>query len=132
MADVQKEKGWTPIADELLEALARTYFKDHESRIIHFVIRKTFGWDKSWVRLSLTQIMEGTGITDRSNVSKCIHRLVDRRILERKGPQNRKGYKLKLQKDYDLWIRLTGNGSLNRQQLSKQTTVGQITNDEVG
>lgn len=123
MADVQTEKGFTKIATELLDALARTPLSDHEGRIVIYVMRKTYGWKKTWDRLSLTQIMSGTGINSKSNVSEIVKKLVERKILTRRDLGAGKGYEVRLQKDYELWVGYITNGSVDDEPLVVGGTV---------
>ena len=46
MASPQKENGYTPIAHEILEALAKQLLSPDEWRILMIIFRKTYGWDK--------------------------------------------------------------------------------------
>ncbi len=103
MADVQTENGWTLVADELLEAFARTNFTSRESRIIWAIIRKTYGFKKTWDEISYSQLTELTRIK-KQNIGITIHRLVNRRILTRESLGEYKGFRIRLQKDYDQWI----------------------------
>ena len=123
MANPQYENGYTRIANELLEALARTHLCDQESRILFAVIRKTYGWGKTWDRLSYTQITEMTGISN-PHVHHTIKRLLKRKIIERKNLGGYRGYLMKMNKNYEQWEGLQ-DSSLNRLQLPKQATVAQ-------
>ena len=77
---VSLEDGYTRIADELIEELAKTDFSGRELRILLGVIRKTFGFRKPVDWIALSQFEEMTGI-EKSNVSRTIKTLVERHIL---------------------------------------------------
>lgn len=82
----QLEDGFTRIANEILEAIARTPLSDYESRCVHFLWRKTYGWQnpngesKKADVISHTQWAEGTGIT-RRHVDRVLIRLAKRNII---------------------------------------------------
>jgi phage replication O-like protein O len=62
------------------EALHTTNLSANESKILHFIIRKTFGWQKRTDQISQRQIEAHTGI-DRRTVRKVLQRLKTRRII---------------------------------------------------
>jgi len=99
---------FTRVPNEILEALARTYLSPNESKIIFFIIRKTYGWNKIEDWLALSQIVEATGIA-KPNVCRSLNSLKRRNIIER---PNRK--RVSLQLDYSLWLQ------------SKSVTVAQL------
>jgi phage replication O-like protein O len=83
----QLEDGFARIANEILEAIARTYLSDYESRCIHFLWRKTYGWHskgnpkaKKTDAISLSQWQQGTCI-ERRNVARALNELVKRNIV---------------------------------------------------
>lgn len=96
MADVQKENGYTQIANELLEAIIRTYMSDYEHRIFWLIVRRTYGYNKKSDWIAQTQIVEETGIR-KQHVSRTIKKLYDKNMIMK--IEN----KLAIQKDYDLW-----------------------------
>jgi phage replication O-like protein O len=97
MANPQVEDGFTKVSNELLEALARTRLCSYESRILIFIIRKTYGWKKKKDWIALSQISEGTNIL-KPNVSRTLKKLENRNIIIR-GDHRHIG----LQKDYEKW-----------------------------
>jgi phage replication O-like protein O len=83
----QLEDGFTRIANEILEALARTNLMDSESRCIHYLWRKTYGWHskgnaqaKKTDIISYGQWVSGTGL-ERTNAKRALSQLVDRHII---------------------------------------------------
>ena len=66
MASPQKENGYTPIANELLEAICRFPFSGSQLRIVLFLMRKTYGWSKKWDNISCSQFAIGTGLNPRT------------------------------------------------------------------
>lgn len=84
----QLENGFARVANEILEAIARTSLSDYESRFIHFLWRKTYGWQnpsgqsKKFDSISHSQWSTGTAI-DRRHVSRVLDRLVKRNIIQK-------------------------------------------------
>jgi len=82
----QLEDGFTRIANEILEAIARTPLSDYESRCIHLLWRKTYGWQnpsgesKKVDVISHTQWAKGTGIP-RRHVDRVLTRLTKRNVI---------------------------------------------------
>ncbi|MCK4722834.1 MAG: replication protein [Dehalococcoidia bacterium] len=82
----QLENGFARVASEILEAIARTSLSDYESRFIHFLWRKTYGWQnpngqsKKFDSISHSQWATGTSIP-RRHVSRVLDRLVKRNIV---------------------------------------------------
>jgi phage replication O-like protein O len=76
----QLEDGYTPVANPIMDALAHTQLTGREWRVLCFVLRKTYGWQKKADRLSLSQFVDGTGI-ERRHVIEAIKGLVQKKIL---------------------------------------------------
>jgi len=107
----QLEDGFSRIANEILEAMARTPFSDYESRCVHFLWRKTYGWQnpngesKKVDVISHTQWAEGTSIP-RRHVGRVLNRLTKRSIITKqviyRGP--RRVILWGFQKRYKEWL----------------------------
>lgn len=106
MASPQKEKGYTQIANELLEVLARINLKGSQFAMILAIMRKTYGFHKKEDAISIDQFMEMLGLSRRA----VIYNLQD---LEAKGiifvRRSRNTEKnnvnvIRFNKDYDTWI----------------------------
>lgn len=65
---------------QIQEALHTTNLSAYESRVLHFIIRKTFGWHITEDRISQRQIVAATGI-DRRSVRRCLEQLKTRKII---------------------------------------------------
>lgn len=107
----QLENGFARVANETLEAMARTSLSDYESRFIHFLWRKTYGWQnehgesKKFDTISHSQWASGTSIP-RRHVARVLDRLAKRNIII-KIVHFARGRKLILwgfQKRYDEWL----------------------------
>ena len=102
MAEDRKES-YTKLFNPILEAICRTEFTGREIRIVLFVIRATYGWNKKKFPLSKSYIAEGTGISVR-NVSRIVKRLVNRNILIEYGTDKSTRAKVYgLNKKYSQW-----------------------------
>ena len=80
MAKPQKENGFVPIANELVEQLAKVNLSSYAWRTLLALLRKTYGWNKKCDRISISQFQELTGIS-RRHQSRAIKYLVDRNII---------------------------------------------------
>jgi len=100
MASPQIEEGLTPIAHELVEAFCHINLSAYESRVVWFILRKSFGFHKKTDRISFSQFEEGTGLK-HWHVSRTLERLLSRNIITKTGDNYNLEYGI--QKDYDLW-----------------------------
>jgi phage replication O-like protein O len=108
VASPQLENGYTMVANEILEALAKARLTGAQFQIVIFVFRKTYGWiddygnKKKTDWISFSQIAEHTGLYLRT-VKREVASLVNAKVLTKisNGP----GYvcQIGFQKDYDLW-----------------------------
>jgi phage replication O-like protein O len=101
MASPQIEEGYTPIANEIAEALMKINLSAYESRVLWFLFRKTYGWGKKTDWISLSQFSKCIGI-DRRLVHRAVKSLSSKKmiVIERDdGIRIRYGF----QKDYDKW-----------------------------
>lgn len=97
MASPQKENGYTPIANEILEALCKVNLSPYESRVVLFVFRRTYGYQKKTDRFSLSQISGATGL-DWGNAGRALRSLLARNVVA--GQAGEYG----IQKDYTRWV----------------------------
>ena len=107
MADPQTENGYTRIANELLEAMIRQKMSSSELRILLFIARKTYGFSKTWDRISYSQFSKATGI-NRNHVYRSIKNLKENNVVECRTVLHRvtgKPYTVeyKIQKDHERW-----------------------------
>ena len=66
MASPQLENGYTRVANELLEAISRFPFNGSQLRLLLFLIRKTYGFQKKADAISISQWQGGTGLNRRT------------------------------------------------------------------
>ncbi|MBI5447822.1 MAG: replication protein [Gammaproteobacteria bacterium] len=63
MVTPQCEDGYTKIANELLEALARIRIPGETHQVLDTVLRKTYGYGKKEDAISLSQFVLATGLS---------------------------------------------------------------------
>lgn len=97
MSSPQLENGYFKIATELAEAFYKYPFTGLDSRVVWFVMRKTYGFHKPKDRISLSQFERALNIPHASAV-RSLKSLVSRRIL---GKDNGIYW---LNKNYNEWL----------------------------
>jgi len=120
-ASPQKENGYTAIANEIMEALAKIRINGEARQMLDVVIRKTYGYNKKQDRISTSQFVEATGLPNYA-IHKARHKLLKMGMIEvlpkkvtgitQKGNSQILTYSF--QKDYTKW-----------QPLPKKVTVTQ-------
>ena len=78
------DNGYTRIANDLLEALLSADLTKHQYKVALAIVRKTYGFNKSFDRISDSQISGMTGI-HRTHVCNAKNALIDRHILKHDG-----------------------------------------------
>jgi phage replication O-like protein O len=119
LADPQKENGYTPIANEILEAIAKVKLSPTQYRIIFIVWRYTYGFNRKEHDLSLGFLSEATGC-DKRQLQRELKELVKMNIVKQKI-KNGICRKLGFNKHYDTWGGKTDIG---------EVTIGGIDNGE--
>ncbi len=110
MANVQKENGYTPIANEIIEQLVRLPLNGTQLRIIAVVWRYTYGFSRKQHELSISFIRKSLGLetTQYKQVTRELKRLLDMKILiEKVKPNKNKTRVIAFNKNHDLWIKQT-------------------------
>lgn len=98
MASPQKENGYTSIANELMEAFARTPSIGSEAfQVLMLLLRRSYGFQKKEAEMSISFIAQGTGMKRRC-ASRAIERLVSKRLIVRTGSL------VAINKNYDEWV----------------------------
>lgn len=108
MASPQKENGYTPISNELLEAFLQYKFplNTEAPRVLWlFVARKTYGYSKKNDIISLSQFQNGTNLP-RNTVVHWLAYLVKALLLVRGAELLKNGYNYAINKDFEEWIPL--------------------------
>ena len=118
MASPQIEDGYTKIANELLEAFCRTNFNAYQRRVLDALIRKTYGYNKKQDWLSVSQIVEITGLK-KQHISRAKSELVARKVVTQVG------YNLALNKDWSQWQELPNGVTPHRSNPTRLQIVTQ-------
>lgn len=112
MANPQAENGHIDIANEIVEALAKTRLSGEEMQILWIILRKTYGWHKKQDSIPLSQFSEMTGISKRQHVLRAVKKLLLKNIISvtKKGYSTitKNGYSqtniYEFNKDFDKWV----------------------------
>lgn len=106
MANPQKEDGFTPIANEIVEAFARTSISGHEWRVLWIILRQTYGWQRKEDPISLSQIAKRTGISVPC-VCRAVRKLLAKGIVATDQNDSSGITTYRLIKNYEKWHLLT-------------------------
>lgn len=121
MPGPQLENGYTRLANELLEAMVRTVFSPNETRVILYIARMTYGYNKKNVRISGQQWEEATGIK-RTHIYRTLRKLQERNVVTMVGHKGSR--KVGIQKHYKKWKTVTGPGLSDQVRSQLVTMVG--------
>jgi len=113
MASPQKESGYTAIANEILEALARVRLNSDCWKLLMVIFRKTYGFNKKRDKISLSQFALATQLT-KSVVCRGLNRLKNMNIIIRIANDECTIYEFN--KDFDTWKPLAKLLTLAKQQ----------------
>ena len=102
MADPQLHNGYTKIANELLEALCRINVSGNEMRILLYIIRRTYGFNRSYAEMPLSEISAAVGIR-KNHVSEVLNRLSAKNIIELHSNRGIKPQTISIVKNYEKW-----------------------------
>jgi phage replication O-like protein O len=103
MAGPQLEDGYTRIANEILEQVARHRFNGTQLRILLVIWRHTYGFKRKEHEFSLSFLAEAIGAA-RSQVDRELSALIGRNVLEVVAGGNGKPRLLRFNKDSGTWI----------------------------
>ena len=97
----QLERGYTRIANELLEEILPYPFTGGELKLLFAVIRSTYGWGRKEAVLYIVELSKMTGLSPR-HTKRLIQRLaLDRVLLKR--PISRVRVVMGLNKHFSTW-----------------------------
>ena len=121
MANPQKENGYTPIANEILEALSKVNLSPYESRVLWFLLRKTYGWNKKSDWISQSQFSKGMEL-DRRHVHRTIKSLLSKEIIAiSRDDKNQPTFSF--QKDFARWRVSSGKMTVIRRDPIRPSSV---------
>lgn len=104
MHSPQLENGFTRIANELYEAIIGFPLTGYQQRVLHAIIRKTYGFGKKSDKISLSQLSEMTKIA-KPHVCRAIKELKAMNIVTTDGN------KTSVNKNHELWLIVTTDGN---------------------
>ena len=103
MANPQLSNGYTKIANELLEAICRLNISGNEMRILLYIIRRTYGFNKSYSEISLSEISAAVEIR-REHIQKALKKLSAKKIIELRIHGGTKSQTISIVKNYEEWV----------------------------
>jgi phage replication O-like protein O len=117
MANPQVEEGHIDLANEIVEALAKTRLSGEEVQCLWVILRKTYGWHKKEDRISLSQFSKMTGIK-RQNVFRALKKLSSKKIIAIiNNDDSTQVNSYKMIKDFDTWIPVIKKDYCNQKRL---------------
>lgn len=102
MANPQTEKGYTRIANEILENITMVNLNGTQFRIIMVLWRYTYGFRRKEFEIPLTLFAEKVNTT-KGHVDREITALINRKIVSVVGVGPRRGRILSFNKNYEEW-----------------------------
>ncbi|MCM3632894.1 replication protein [Paenibacillus camelliae] len=116
MAKPQKENGFTPIANEILDQIVLYPFNASQLKIIIKIWRMTYGYSRKDHELAVSWLQKATGLSDRT-IKKEIASLIKAKVLVvTQNETSTTARKLAFNKDYDSW-NFTKSGDSMVQQI---------------
>lgn len=119
----QIEDGHTRIANELLEAITRFDFSKRQLKVVLFVIRKTYGYNKKVDQMSISQISAGTGLNHSATVN-AVNELVELGVVSKQYGQH--AQLIGLIKKYQTW------GVVSKQYFGIKTIPEGVSKQQLG
>lgn len=139
MVNPQLEDGYTPIANEILDALVSIRIPGEARQCLDFIIRKTYGFNKKEDWIALSQFVKSTGLR-KPTVQRALKKLLIMNTIIKKD--NGLGVTYGLQKDCDQWkplpkkitVIIKDNKGLQKEypRDSKKSTGGGLQKDNEG
>ena len=106
MASPQREHGYTAIANEIMDALAKYRVPGEKRQVLDYILRNTYGYNRKQVRVSYSEIAKGTSL-HRQAVKKAMKWLMGNLVLKKVPVGTQNGTRTKqifeFNKNYDEW-----------------------------
>ena len=103
MANPRIENGYTRIANELLEAICRLSISGNEMRILLYIIRRTYGFNKSYAEIPLSDISDAVGVR-REHIQKALKKLASQKVIELHTYNGVRPQTISVVKNYEKWF----------------------------
>jgi phage replication O-like protein O len=125
----QKENGYTPVANEIMDQIIRLHLSGMQFRILMVVWRYTYGFSRKEHDLSVSFILSALGLdkTQYKQVSRELRKLIDMNIIcEVSKPDKNKTRLMEFNKNYDLWTNLRSplKSPLDKFEVSSKKSIG--------
>jgi phage replication O-like protein O len=114
-ANPQKENGFTPIANEILDALTKTKFTELETQALFLILRNTYGYQRKIWEVRRWKVFED--IMHKCNIKDTLIKLSTRKIIN----LDWQAKTISFQKDYSQWQEPISRKAIH-------TKVSQLTN----
>ena len=102
MANPQLSNGYTKIANELLEAICRLNVSGNEMRILLYIIRRTYGFNRTYAEIPLSEISGAVGVRT-VHISRALKRLAALNLIEIHSSKGVKPQTISIVKNYEKW-----------------------------
>ena len=102
MANPQLSNGYVRIANELLEAICQLDVSGSEMRILLYIIRRTYGFNKDYAEIPLSEISAAVGMR-REHIQKMLKRLSVKNIIDLRTNSGTKPQTISIVKNYEKW-----------------------------
>jgi phage replication O-like protein O len=101
MASPQCEHGYTKIANELIEAMAYRICNSTWLKVLLYIIRITYGWQRKEVETNYQSIATKTGFS-KDTIKNAILDMSDRKLLDFRVVSRERFY-ISINKNYEIW-----------------------------
>jgi phage replication O-like protein O len=134
MEGPQKENGFTPIANEILENMAKIKLSPTQYRILFVVWRYTYGFNRKEHELSLSFLSTATGC-DKRQLQRELKGLEERKVIIQ-SIKTGAYRKIKFNKHHKQWVGEIAIGETSIGEIdngeSVNTTIGETVNTSIG
>lgn len=119
----QLENGYTRIANELLEAVAKVNLPNEAMRVFLAIIRLTYGWNRKEAIIRNYELCEITGIKQQ-HIKRAISKLTNSYMVKVTSSGNKSYPSYCINKNYEEWQTVTSSGNKLPRQVTKVTSSG--------
>ena len=119
MANVQTKNGFTRIANELYDKIIKAKLNGSQAKILHAIIRNTYGYNRKTTNLSYNYLAKATNISQRQAVD-TLKSLKDMNMVFVTDNGKGKTNTLSINKDFDTWTLSSEVEFSSEQQFSSE------------
>lgn len=95
-------QGYTAIANEIMEALAKIRIPGIERQCLDFILRKTYGFNKKSDIIAIKQFVKGTGLK-KQHISRALKGLSSKKVIRVTNIGNKNGNLFEFNTYYNTW-----------------------------